>query len=83
MEIILGCNGMIWVAPQAEGSENGHAAGSEQQSIPNRTVTPQQRKAVCQVANAVRLLALLNMLIFPSSILNVCKVRSPTISIAC
>ncbi|KAK9908925.1 hypothetical protein WJX75_004740 [Coccomyxa subellipsoidea] len=72
VEIILGCNGMIWVAPQAESSKNGHAASS----MPNRTITPQQRSAVCRVANAVRILALLNMLIFPSSILNVCKVSS-------
>ena len=65
---------MIWVAPQAESSENGHAASSSEQPLTNRTVTPQQQSAVCRVANAVRMLALLNMLIFPSSILNACKV---------
>ena len=72
VNIILGCNGMIWVAAN---TENSQSASPAHQPQPNKAdVSLSQRVAVCRVANAVRLLSMLNMLIFPSSILNVCKV---------
>ncbi len=83
VDIILGCNGMIWLAASAASAENSQSASHAQQPQPNKAaVSVSQRRAVCRVANAVRLLSMLNMLIFPSSILNVCKVSSTAI-IAC
>lgn len=74
VDIILGCNGMIWVAANAE---NSQSASHAQQPQPNKAaISLSQRGAVCRVANAVRLLSKLNMLVFPNSILNVCKVSS-------
>jgi hypothetical protein len=40
-------------------------------------------EAVCRVANAVRALATLSLLINPSSILRVCKVRSGAVAGVC
>ena len=77
VSIILGCNGMIWVAAQTAPHANGHAAEQGGSSETESVITPQQREAVCRVANAVRVLAVLSMLIFPSSIMDVCKARTP------
>ena len=77
VSVILGCNGMIWVAAQAAPHANGHAAEQSGGSGAALVIGPQQREAVCRVANAVRVLAALSMLIFPSSIMHVCKARTP------
>ena len=76
VSIILGCNGMIWVAARAQQQANSSAAVGDASSTAEPAVTPQQREAVCRVANAVRVLAALSMLMSPSSIMDVCKVRN-------
>lgn len=69
---------MVWVAAHEEGRENGLAVGSTQQAVSDKGTGAQQREAVCRAGNAVRVLASLNMLIFPASILDVCKVTTLT-----
>jgi len=69
---------MVWVAAHEEGRENSLAVGSIQQAGFDKATAVQQREAVCRAGNAVRVLASLNMLIFPASILNVCKVTTLT-----
>lgn len=72
--MILGCNGMVWLAPLHEGSGGEGSTARAQQAPVKGPATPQQREAMSKAANAVRLLASLSMNISPASVLSVCKV---------
>lgn len=76
VDIILGCNGMIWVAASSgkRVAANGSAGASGGAAGGSNMHVYQQKEAVCRVANAVRTLGILNLMITPSSILHVCKV---------
>lgn len=67
VDIIFGLNGSIWVAP--EGQRGTEAGGQEADKI--STTEGASRAAVCRVANAVRALAKLYLLIHPTSIMEV------------
>ena len=73
--MILGCNGMVWLAPTHESASA--AAGSTpapEQIAAKAPASAAEREAVSKAANAVRLLASLSMNISPASVLTVCKV---------
>ncbi len=73
--MILGCNGMVWLAPTHEGSPAAASSTSApEQTAAKAPASAAEREAVSKAANAVRLLASLSMNISPASLLNVCKV---------
>ncbi|CAL5219144.1 g921 [Coccomyxa viridis] len=73
--MILGCNGMVWLAPTHEGSSAAASSTSApEQTAAKAPASAAEREAVSKAANAVRLLASLSMNISPASLLNVCKV---------
>lgn len=77
--MILGCNGMVWLAPSHESSPT--AAGSTHAPEEAAAKAPvsasvAEREAISRAANAVRLLASLSMNISPVSLLRVCKVSA-------
>lgn len=76
--MILGCNGMVWLAPSHESSPvtegRGNTSAPNQAAARKASASQAQREAVSKAANAVRLLASLSMSISPASLLGVCKV---------
>lgn len=79
--MILGCNGLIWVAPStsfATDTEPGPvksvetAAGAS--DAQGHSVPLETREAVCRVVNSIRCLGGLNLAVHPSSIMTVYKV---------
>ena len=74
MDTILGCNGMVWVAPHAPPPALG-ADGEPEQAPPPPPATPEQRGAVCRVACALRALAALYFPIFPATLVEAYQVR--------
>lgn len=69
VDVILGCNGMVWVAPHARAPELG-ADGEPDQAPPPPPATSAQREAVCRVAGAVRALAALYFPIFSATLVD-------------
>lgn len=90
--MILGCNGLIWVAPTANfttdaeeivqdtssstPTASGGAVSDNTPPVPKDT-----REAVCRVTNSIRCLSALNLAIHLSTIMSVYKVRSTELSL--
>jgi len=79
VDIILGCNGMVWIAPHAPlpappGADGGEPAEPEPAPAPPPDTRP-QREAVCRAAGAVRALAALRFLIFPAALAGAWQAR--------
>jgi len=75
--MIMGCNGMVWLAPSCDSFDTGAGSTSApEQSAAKLPASQEEREAVSKAANAVRLLASLSMNISPASLLNVCKVSA-------
>ena len=74
MDSILGCNGMVWMAPHAPPPALG-ADGEPEQAPPPPPATPEQRGAVCRVAGALRALAALYFPIFPATLVDAYQAR--------
>ncbi|KAK9824034.1 hypothetical protein WJX72_007172 [[Myrmecia] bisecta] len=74
VDVILGCNGLVWVTPHVAGAP---AAAADQTSEPDTDVEPsvsaKQRAAVCRTANALRALGALGISITPATIEDTCK----------
>ena len=71
VEILLGCNGFVWVGvPSTATARDGEAAAADGSDSVLR-VGPEAREAICRVANAVRALAALFLAIHPPAILDV------------
>ena len=77
LTMILGCNGLVWLAPSYESSiaAVGNTAVPEQHAA-NESASAAERESISRAANAVRLLASLSMNISPASLLSVCKVSA-------
>eukprot|EP00877_Chromochloris_zofingiensis_P000115 jgi/Chrzof1/10103/Cz04g27050.t1 len=66
VDVILGLNGLIWVAPHVERGEGGAP-------LPTANIagfSAAQREATCRVSNAIRALAALCLQIYPSTIMD-------------
>jgi len=63
--LILGCNGLIWVAPSAALAVDSRGAGGE--ADPPSALA--SREAVCRAANCIRCLASLHLPVYPAAIL--------------
>ena len=77
LTMILGCNGMVWLAPSHESSLAAEGKGNTPaptQPAVKAPASQAEREAVSKAANAVRLLASLSMEISPARLLSVCKV---------
>ncbi len=74
LDIILGCNGMVWVAPHAPPPALGADGEPEQAPLPP-LATLEQRAAVCRVAGALRALAALYFPIFPATLVDAYQAR--------
>jgi exosome complex component RRP4 len=64
VDIILGCNGLVWVAPHSDAPAGEGSEGGEQRPQPGR----EQREAVARVAQAAAALARLGCLVHGASI---------------
>ena len=81
VDLILGCNGLVWVGPH-DASKNGgeqEAAHAKEEAVlvmPTMpSFTPQQRAQASRAANAVCALAALYLPIHSKSILDTCQAR--------
>ena len=75
--MILGCNGMVWLAPTHESSPAvASSTSAPEQTALKAPASAAEREAASKAANAVRLLASLSMNISPGSVLSVCKVSA-------
>lgn len=79
VDMILGCNGMVWITKFA--GLQPPAAGADARPPP--TLTVQDHEAIARVANAVRGLSSLRLTVSPASIQAACQVTSPNPSTAC
>ena len=78
VEVLLGCNGFVWVgarsAATGEGGEKDDDDGSERIRKKARVVVSRERRErVCRVANAVRVLSALFLAIHPPAIEDVAR----------
>lgn len=73
VEVLLGCNGFVWVgtASTATSAADAAEAAEAEASRRQQTVGPEAREQICRVANAVRVLAVLFLAIHPPAILDV------------
>ncbi|KAG1666777.1 hypothetical protein FOA52_004613 [Chlamydomonas sp. UWO 241] len=69
VDLILGCNGLIWVSPSSSGAQAGDAP-----AIAGQRFNRQQIEATTRVANAVRALAALYLPIYPATIMDAYEV---------
>ncbi|KAK9834028.1 hypothetical protein WJX81_004480 [Elliptochloris bilobata] len=76
VDVILGCNGMVWVAPNAPPPALG-ADGEPEQAPPRPPATREQRAAVCRMAGALRALAALYFPIFQATLVDAYQARKP------
>ncbi|PNH10883.1 Exosome complex component RRP4 [Tetrabaena socialis] len=80
VELIIGCNGLVWVAPlrpdraaAAAAAASGGADAQEQaeaEARPPPPPTKAQLEVVCRLANAIRALTRLYMPVYPASIMS-------------
>ena len=81
VDLILGLNGQVWVAPAVPRNEDGSACEPEPSPSASGVPAPaaplslHQLQAACRVANAIRALARLYMPIFTGTIMDVAAVR--------
>uniref|UniRef100_A0A7S1SQH6 Ribosomal RNA-processing protein 4 n=1 Tax=Tetraselmis chuii TaxID=63592 RepID=A0A7S1SQH6_9CHLO len=78
VSMILGCNGLIWVAPTAnfttDADEVGQGDGVAAMDTSNGEAVPREvREAVCRVTNCIRCLSALNLAVHPTAIMAVYK----------
>ncbi|GLC45058.1 hypothetical protein PLESTB_001464100 [Pleodorina starrii] len=79
IELIIGCNGLVWVAPlrpdraaaaaAAAAGGAGDAAADAAAAAPPPPPTKGQLEVVCRMANAIRVLTRLYMPVYPASIM--------------
>ena len=62
VDLILGCNGFIWVSAASPGNKEGAKSQSS-------AVDGEVRERICRFANSVRVLGVLGLLISPISIM--------------
>ena len=67
MKLILGVNGLVWV-----GLSGSHESQDTQRAA---TSTPEQHETIARVANAIRVLAALDLNLMPTRISEVYQVR--------
>lgn len=72
VELIIGCNGLVWVAPLRPDTsgDGGGEAGDEVLAKPAPPPTKGQLEVVCRLANAIRVLTRLYMPVYPASIMS-------------
>jgi hypothetical protein len=78
VELILGVNGMVWVAPYVQRRDDG--------SLPDPLPAfgAEARQAVVRVAGAIRALAQLHLMVYPAAISETCVERPlPACPLAC
>ena len=66
VDLILGCNGFIWISAT---SASGSVATSESAGVVESTLQFEVRERICRLANSVRVLGALGLLISPDSIM--------------
>ena len=66
-EVLLGCNGFVWVGTPSTATSTADAAeaAEAEASRSQEVVGPEAREQICRVANAVRVLAALFLAIHP------------------
>lgn len=72
VDLILGCNGFIWVSAAASPSSSSSAAAGNKDNLPVAAADGVQfevRERICRLANSVRVLGALGLLVSPDSIM--------------
>jgi exosome complex component RRP4 len=74
VDLILGCNGFIWISVASPGNKDnlqlpGSVAASESAVVGESPLQFEARERICRLANSVRVLGALGLLISPDSIM--------------
>jgi len=78
VEVLLGCNGFVWVGARSAATGEGELpdeerAAKEKNANEKTTISRARRERVCRVANAVRVLSALFLAIHPPAIEDVAR----------
>lgn len=77
VSLVLGCNGLIWVAPDVSTASDPGGGVPTPADVGDtaQSVDMKVREALCRTTNAIRCLADLKLAVYPSAILDVIKAR--------